>query len=215
VNRTPSPWAPSAFETARGPAAFTFHAEAGGHDPQTRRSRPLSRRRAVPPRSASTEESVGIEPKARRLAQVSSLATAQPCSLSMAGNQGLEPCKAGFGDRPAPRALPMMIHEIIFRLCPGFRWSESNARLRVQSPPACHWPTPEWIPRQALTCNPRLGRPLHFARLGNRAPLRSRTGPSASSAQRSSHESLRGMCGTGMSRCFVSSSVVRERSKVG
>jgi hypothetical protein len=137
------------------------------------------------------------------------------CSLSVAGNQGLEPCKAGFGDRPAPRALPMMIDEMIFRLCPGFRWSESNARLRVQSPPACHWPTPEWIPRQALTCNPRLGRPLHFARLGNRAPLRSRTGPSASSAQRSSHESLRGMCGTGMSRCFVSSSVVRERSKVG
>ena len=67
-----------------------------------------SRQRAALPRSPSTEESVGIEPKARGLAQVSGLAMAQPCSLSAAGNQGLEPCEAGFGDRPAPCALPIV-----------------------------------------------------------------------------------------------------------
>ena len=81
-------------------------AEDGGHDPQTQRSRPLSRRCAALPRSSSTEESVGIEPKAQRLAQVSGLAMAQPCSLSVAGSQGLEPRRAGFGNRLAPRALP-------------------------------------------------------------------------------------------------------------
>ena len=77
---------------------------------------------------------------------------------------------------------------IVLHVGGWFRWGESNTRRRVQSPPACHWPTPD-------RC----------------APPRNRTGPSAASARRSSHESLRGICGTGMSRHLSSCSVVKER----
>jgi hypothetical protein len=56
-----------------------------------------------------TKESGGIEPLALpRPPRFSGPVTRHSVALS-AGSQGLEPCKAGFGDLPAPCALPMFV----------------------------------------------------------------------------------------------------------
>ena len=87
------------------------------------------------------EESVGIEPKALGLAQVSGLAMAQPWSLSVAGSQGLEPCRAGFGDRLAPCALPTEMNE----------WShrESNPGFQTAGLASSRWTMTPWNRRES------------------------------------------------------------------
>ena len=133
---------------------------------------------------------------------------------------------------PRPGALPPAPHAA--RVTGGNRTHDRRATtFRLAT-----WLRPQSTCRESNSRRPLIGRlHCHYATRGNAgsgganrtpvdgvkarrpatgrhritcAPPRSRTGPSAASARRSSHESLRGKCGTGMSRRLSYCSVVTE-----